>query len=230
MYKFFRIAGVMALAALLVLAAGCSKEPNLTDYVSEYRSNIYVGTQDKYSIFVSCGTREYPYRADGTPADCSDLFEVALTAADNTRTYKISFALDGKTYEAELSFDNVRMIHTYSQSIPAPDAEKIDFTVCDADDADAEKISLTAQSVKAGQQVLSLGQLLDAVKKDNSKIFGAHTSGNKFSGELYVRLLWNDGACYYYVGVIDTDGKTFAILADASTGKTLATHESEDTL
>ena len=228
MKKIFRWMVVSFCTACLLLAAGCSGKPDLADYVSEFRSTIYTGTQGQYSVFVSCGTREYPYRADGAPAQTSDLFEVALTAPDNTRPYKITFALNEKNYEAELSFDNVRMIHTFSQSIPDPACETIEFTVCDAETADAEKISITAQSVKNGQNILSLKDLLTAVEKDNNEIFAAHTDGKKFSGELYVRLLWNEGACYYYVGLVDTQGKTHAMLADAATGKTIATHESED--
>ena len=62
---------------------GCSKSPDLTDYVSEYRSDLFSGTNGEYSVFATCSKREYPYAADGNVGDISDLFEVALTVPDN---------------------------------------------------------------------------------------------------------------------------------------------------
>lgn len=212
-----------------VLFAGCSQQTDLTEYVSEYRSNIYIGTQDKYTVFVTCGTREYPYCADGTPANKSELFDVVLTVPDNTRTYKINFTLNEKNYEAELAFDNVRMIHTYSQTLPQPKETSISFTISDADDPEAEKINVTAESV-IKETLLGLKDLLSCAQKENKQLFSSFTSHKKFNGEIYVRLLWENDICYYYVGLIDKNGKTYALLVDAKSGKTIATHESEDTI
>jgi hypothetical protein len=42
-----------------------------------------------------------------------------------------------------------------------------------------------------------------------------------FTGEIYLRLLYED-APYYYVGVINRKGEITAFLVNATTGKVLA--------
>ena len=40
-----------------------------------------------------------------------------------------------------------------------------------------------------------------------------------------MRLLCENGASYYYVGLTDRSGRTYAMLADAATGEIVATRE-----
>lgn len=211
-------------AAGLFALAGCSRTVDLTDYVSEYRSNIYSGTQGDYSVFATYSVREYPYLADGNVGDMTTLFEVTLAAADNTKTYSVTFSCGGQDYTAELSFDSVRMVHSWSQSMEEPTESEIAFTVRDADDKDAESVTVTATSLR-GENTLALGDLLTRVSAEKQERFDALTDGNNFAGELYVRLLAGEQGCLYYVGLTDRSGNTFAMLADGVTGEVLASHE-----
>ena len=114
---------ILCAAACLVLPAAlgaCSANADLTRFVSEYRSEIYEGTEGEYSIFANYTEREYPYLADGYPADMTKIFEIVLTAPDNTKTYSVSFSYGDISRQAELSFDSVMMVHTWSESLPAP--------------------------------------------------------------------------------------------------------------
>ena len=56
------------------------------------------------------------------------------------------------------------------------------------------------------------------------ELFASLTDGNIFLGEIYVRLLYDDG-CYYYVGVCDRNKKITAYLVDGERGKVIASHE-----
>ena len=47
------------------------------------------------------------------------------------------------------------------------------------------------------------------------------TQNGAFGGEFYVRLLRRDKN-YYYVGIIDTSGKTVSLLLDGESGEVLA--------
>ncbi len=221
---FAALAAVCTLAAGAMLFAGCGGAPNLKDYVSEYRSNLYEGSEGEYSVFATFSTREYPYLADGNVGDMTTLFEVALTAADNTKTYEAVFTSNGTQYTAQLNFDSVRMAHTWSQSIPEPQETELVFTVRDADDAEDAGVAVTAAS-KRGADVLPLDALLEKASAAEPERFNALTDGKLFAGELYVRLLAGDEGCLYYIGLTDRGGKTFAMLADAQTGTILATHE-----
>ena len=222
MKKFFATVFVILACSAALLLGGCSAQADLCDYVSEYRSDIYMGTQGEYSVFASYSQREYPYTADGNVGDLSEIFEIALTAPDNTKTYSVSYSVGGKDYSAELSFDSVRLVHRCSQTIPAPSETTISFTISIADDADAEPVSVTAASIKT-EKTLKLADLLEKVLAAESDRFAALTSGRSFAGELYVRLLYDNDRCFYYVGLIDRSGSTYAMLADAETGEIIAT-------
>ena len=129
-------ASALAAAALALAFGGCAASADLTEYVSEYRSDIYEGTSGGYSVFASFSQREYPYEADGNAGEMSDLFEAALSAPDNTKTYILTFSVGGTEYEEELSFDSVRMVHTFSRSLPCPTEKEIVFSVTDTEGAE----------------------------------------------------------------------------------------------
>lgn len=217
--------GMLALCLFaLIPAAGCSRTPDLTKYVSEYRSDIFYGSSGDYSVFASCSQKEYPYQADGNAAEMSDMFELAFSTPDNTKTYIVQFSLGGKNYEGELSFDSVKMVHTWSQSISAPQEKEIVFTFTDTESDEASSISIQAESVK-GDDVLSLSDLLKKVSAEEPEQFNELSDGNVFCAEIYVRLLYENNECYYYIGLTDRSGNTFAMLADAETGEVLATKQ-----
>lgn len=218
---FVSILAILAYTTAL-LFGGCSAQADLTDYVSEYRSDIFMGTQGEYSVFASYSQREYPYTADGNVGDMSSIFEIALTAPDNTQTYSVRYTLGEKEYSSELSFDSVRLVHRCSQSIPAPSETSLTFTISITENGDTEPVSVTASSIKT-EKTLNLDDLLQKVRNAESARFDALTSGNSFAGELYVRLLYDNGRCFYYIGLIDRSGNTYAMLADAETGEIIAT-------
>ena len=218
---------ILCAAACLVLPASlgaCSANADLTRFVSEYRSEIYEGTEGEYSIFANYTEREYPYLADGYPADMTKIFEIVLTAPDNTKTYSVQYTIRQKQYEAELSFDSVRMIHSCSQTINCPEEKSIAFTITETDAEQGNAVTVTAASVR-GENTADLKTLLSTVKKAEPSCFDRLISGKNFAGEIYVRLLHENGQCFYYIGVVDRTGNTHCILADAQSGEILATRE-----
>ena len=44
---------------------------------------------------------------------------------------------------------------------------------------------------------------------------------------MYVRLLYEADDCFYYVGLIDRNGKIYSMLADAESGEIIATREQQ---
>lgn len=222
--KIAAACAALGLAAALFAFAGCSSPAPLTDYISEYRSNLWSGTQGDYSVFATYSTREYPYLSDGNVGDMTTLFEVTLAAADNTKTYEVSFTCGGTDYTAQLSYDSVRMVHRWSQSMEEPTEGEIAFTVRDADDAESESVTVTATTLRGGN-VLSPADLLDSVSARTEQFDALRTENGGFAGEIYIRLLASEEGCLYYIGIIDRSGNTYAILADAETGEILAAHE-----
>ncbi len=223
MKKMFLAGSLLLCLAALLPAAGCAKKIDLTDYVSEFRSDIYTGTQEEYSVFASVSYKEYPYVADGNVGETEPLLEVTLSVPDNTKTYSLSFSYGEIEKQAELSFDSVMMVHTWSESLPAPSETEIEFTIT-SDEEDAQPVCITAKSAKQ-ENTLSLSDLLTRVSQAESDRFAALTSERSFLGEMYVRLLYEADDCFYYIGLIDRNGKVYSMLADAETGEIIATRE-----
>ena len=88
---------------------------------------------------------------------------------------------------------------------------------------DGESSDYVLQSVKdAG--VMTCEQALDCVREYDDTLFESLTNGRTFSGEIFIRLLY-DEKCYYYVGVCDTEGKICAFLLDGESGRIVAERE-----
>lgn len=225
MKKMFLAGSVLLCLTALLPAAGCSKKIDLTDYVSEFRSDILMGTEGEYSVFAAVSYKEYPYIADGNVGETEPLLEVTLSVPDNTKTYRISFAYGDLTKQAELSFDSVMMVHTWSESLPAPSEKEIEFTIT-SDEEDAQPVCVKAVSIKQ-ENTLSLSELLGRVSESEKERFAALTSERTFLGEMYVRLLYEADDCFYYVGLIDRNGKIYSMLADAESGEIIATREQQ---
>ena len=64
-------------------------------------------------------------------------------------------------------------------------------------------------------------QILQNLQKTESELFSSLTDEYGFAGEIYIRLIFEERP-YYYLGVIDRNGKITAFLLSAETGKILA--------
>ena len=72
--------------------------------------------------------------------------------------------------------------------------------------------------------VIGCERALDCVIEKNADYFKRLCDGNVFLGEIFIRLLYDEG-CYYYVGVCDRQGAVKAFLVDGEQGKIIATHD-----
>ena len=208
--------------AVALLFFGCGKGNELCELVSEYRSAVYTAESGDAALQAYYSQKEYPYAADGVAAAMTSCFEVQATLPDNTLTYTVSFRCGEKSFGGEMSYDSVRQVFCFSQSMEEPSEETMTFTVT----AEGENApAYTFEAKKAGKDLLTLRELLSRIdenKKSELEQFG----GKQFGGEIYVRLMVKDEKCYYYVGFIDRSGKCLSFLADAQTGEVLATKSS----
>ena len=216
-HKAFKIfSAALAVPAALVFLGSCSKKIDYFDYVSELRSNVLVASKNNLSLAVYATEKETPYAADGIKRETTPRAEIYLTAPTGVESYDISFTYEGKEYGGDMSFDNVKLEYFYSCSLDLSAAAEIVFTVA-FDETTAE---LTAASVRT-EETLSPRDILNKVKTAESETFNSMTDRNGFAGEIYMRLIYED-APYYYVGIIDREGRILALLVDSTEGKILA--------
>lgn len=213
MKKFLYL--LLAVCAALCFACGCGKKVDYLSYVSEKRSNIYLYSNDGFEIKIHLSERETPYSANGIKGDMSDFCEIFVTLPKNYDEVDISVAdVNGQmNYKA---VENCYYLSTSGANISG-DSVKVTLTY------NGESAEYTALSVLYGG-VISCDDAVKCVIEHDGDLFKSLTQKDIFLGEIYVRLLYDEG-CYYYVGVCDRDKKISAYLVDGERGNIIATKQ-----
>lgn len=212
MRKFFI---ATAIFTLICLIAGCSKEVDYSAYISERRTNIYTYADDEIKIQVYCIRREQPYSADGYCGELCDLVEIY--AQFNRNPDEIDASVEG--HSGEMSFEAVNNRYFLSFSAEAFTTENIDITLTYG----GESKTYTASGA-LNSNVMGCEDALKCVIEYDGALFESMTKNGLFDGEIFVRLLYDEG-CYYYVGVCNKDKKINAYLLDGERGKIIATKQ-----
>ncbi len=215
---FPRLVACFVVLCLLPLL-GCQKSVEYFDYVSELRSNIFLAQTETLSLRIFAVKKETPYLADGIPQESSPRFEAYLVAPSGDKTVNLTFSVGGKDYGGEMSFDNVKREYFYFCTLDISAEKEISCALS----YDGEEVAMRAVSVLTAN-ALSPKTALSGVVKENQALFEGMTDKYGFAGEIYLRLIYEDSP-YYYIGVIDREGKMNAFLLNAESGKILAKRE-----
>ena len=171
---------------------------------------------DGFSLRVYAVTKESPYLPDGIPRECNTRLEAYLTAPEGDKTCRISFSLDGRDFQGEMSYDGVKAEYFFSCAV---DISKITSLPCQVE-YNGKTVELNPLSIRQ-KDTLPAQEILKTLQGLEEDLFTSLTDKYGFAGEIYVRLIYEENP-YYYVGVIDRNGKVHAFLLNAQTGKLLA--------
>ena len=218
-YRFFAFLATCIVCCLAFLSA-CEKQVDYFEYVSELRSNILLGEQDGFCIRVYAVEKENPYAADGLKRDINKRTEIYLTAPSGEKEYFIALTVDGTLYRGDAVYDNVKSEYYFSCQA---DVSKLCVLPICVEFGDT-KVELNTQSVKT-ENVLTPTAALKKLCDEHGETFSSLTDKYGFAGEIYIRLIYEDAA-YYYFGIIEKSGKITAFLMNAESGKILAKRES----
>ncbi len=209
-----RFIPVCILCALLPALSACGKR-DYTPYLSEVKSDLFVAQTEEFSVTVACVSREYPYVADGVPAEQTKLLEIVLKDCQNEEDYRV-YVSGEKELGGDMSYRSIRDDFFYSESVKSFPKDTLSIRV----EWENEVRELAATSVK-NERTLSAEEALErAVVAEQTYVDGLYED-NRFQGEFYVRLLRREGN-YYYVGIIDRTGKTLSLLIDGESGEVVA--------
>ena len=104
MKKFLLIPVVFA-AICSVGAAGCAKNTDYSEYISEKRYDVYLYSGDDAEIKIYCSDKESPYVADGIKGNVNGLTEIyAKLSGDDEKVTITSENFEG----GEMSYLTVR--------------------------------------------------------------------------------------------------------------------------
>ena len=209
---------LILLSAMLPLLTGCGGY-DYTQHISEARRDVFCAETEEFSVTLSCTEREYPYASDGVACPTSKVVEITLVSKTDARGYEVYVAGE-REYGGETSFRNTRGDYYYSQSVAEFPSGSVSLRVV----WDDGKREVTATSVK-NENTISVDKALDCAVAAEKETVKRMMKNKRFCGEFYVRLLRRN-TNYYYVGIVDTEGKTISLLLDADTGAVLARRES----
>ena len=199
----------------LFLFSGCKKQVDYLNYISEKRSNIYLYADDEYEIKIQVSQREVPYSTDGIRGEVSGFCEIFVTLPKNYDEVEIHAG----NIEGEMNYRAVENCYYLSQSDGniAGDSVLVTLTF------NGESKEFTVISVLYDGVITCEEAVKCAIDYDGA-LFKSLTNKDIFLGEIFVRLLYDDG-CYYYVGVCDRNKKITAYLIDGERGTVIATKE-----
>ncbi len=229
MKKAIRVVG-LTLAVLLVfsLFTACkAKEDAYESIVSEYRSEVYTGENDKYSIEMVSGYRENPFEIDGKSEGKVDYTLITVTPKKDTaeKSLVITSDCDGKKTEGNA------LRHPYKDSYSFEFMSKTTCAnpVVTVSDGNTSQ-TITLSSVRKDGEISGIDAMKKAVT-ELSKSLAPYTSDGKFCGEIFIRYISNplssDGKYYWYVSFVPEadSAKTIAVLVDVVSGEIIASRK-----
>lgn len=211
-----RLTCLLFLPIVLFSLCACKSKVEYFDYVSELRSNIFLARNEDFSLRAYAVEKETPYSPDGIKRETSKRTEIFLIAPSGDRDCELYFTIDAQPYGGDMSFDNVRAEYYFSCTLDVSALTAITFEIHYGESV----LELTANSVKTST-TLSPNDALRALMKNENELFASLTDKYGFVGEIYIRLLYEE-APYYYIGVMDRNGKSYAFLLNATSGELLA--------
>lgn len=214
--KLFALGAICAaLCAAAFAFSGCMRQVDYSAYVSERRTNVFLYEDDATAVKIYCSQKEQPYAADGFKGEMSDLVEIFVTLPKVYDSVEVSAG----TLSGEMSYQAVEKRFYLSLSAPEFATSSVDVTLT----FDGESKTFSALSVK-DSGIMNCDEAVKCVAEHAKELFEGLTANGLFDGEIFVRLLYDDG-CYYYVGVCDKTKHISAFLIDGEKGKIISTKE-----
>ena len=217
-----------ACALLMFFAPACGAAGNKYESsISEYRSDVYAGENERFRITLITGDRENPFEIDGVSGEKNDytLITVVPKNATADKSLEITAVAGGKDIKG------TAIRHPYKDSfsfefMAKTSAEEVTVTLSDGN----SDSSVTLSNVR-GEAEISGRQALENAAEALEDSLSPFCSKDKFSGEIYLRYIENpiasDGKYFWYVAFVpsaDPD-KTIAALVDVVTGEVKASRK-----
>lgn len=211
----FVFCSAAAIGALSILSA-CKKSVDYNDYISEYRKSVYLCKEDGFELKIFCSDRETPYALDGMKGNMATVTEVYYSC--NASPSSVVIEIDGQG--GEMSYMSVTNSFYLSFSGDLGDKQSVTVKL----DVDGRESETEVKNVFENGTI-DAQSALKCVTEYDGETFGRLNKGNYFSGEIAVRLIYDDG-CYYYIGVCDRDKNVKAYLVNGADGRIIAERES----
>lgn len=206
------IAIALVCLTLTVFLPACGTSVDYYAGVSELRTNIYLYEEDEFSFKIYISERETPYASDGIKGNVTPVIELYYTPAVTPDEAEVS--LEG--LGGEMSYLSVSKSFYLSFTGKDFGKDKVSVTLTtDGKEKTFEAVSVLYDGVITPREALS------CVIEYDKNTFENLTENNAFRGEIYIRLLFDQG-CFYYIGVCDKQSNVSAYLVNGENGRIIA--------
>lgn len=203
---------ILSVFSVVLYFGGCAKKVDYCSYISEKRTAIYLYSDDALTVKIYTGEKESPYLADGIKSNVEAITEIYVYFSVNPECVKII----SEKIEGEMNYNSVKNCFYLSEGKNLEFDKSVELElICDGNSQ-----TYTATNVVTAEIVSPETALKCAVEYDLAT-FENLIKNNLFDGEIFIRILYDEG-CYYYVGVCDKTGKIKAYLVDGVFGKVIA--------
>lgn len=204
--------------------SSCSKEIDLSCYVSQLRQDIYIGENDEYKLTVYQEKRENPFVADTFIGNLENHLIVKIESkTQSVDGVSASFCIDDKEYKGNFVFNPITNKFALDIVVEKFCSQKeIEINLY----KDTETQTIQVKSMLF-EKTKSYDEVLKSVSKHDKNLINRLFKGNKVIAEIHIRLLYDDDKNYYYVGFVESDKKTTCYLVDGQTLQVLATKNVE---
>ncbi len=212
---------ICALIAILCLGIFCScqKPYDFSKHVSQLRLNVYEGESDNFKVTVSSEQRENPFIADGYVGQMQNVLIIKVefkTSSPNDATAVINY--EGQSLNATLSYNPVS--GKSSAMIGVENLPKVANISVDVTSGEiCEKLSLSSVIFDKTIDYLTA---ISAVQSSDKETVNRLFFDGEVLAEIHVRLISSNNKIYYYIGFVESDGKTSAYLVDGESATVLA--------
>lgn len=207
---------LLSLLVLTITASGCANTVDYTTSVSDRRYDIFMYGDDDLTAKLYLGKREAPFVADGICGEVGPYNELTISFSENLTSTPNTVVVAGNGFGGEMSYVTTKNCFTLSWGEVADFDEQTTITLTYG--KQEKECVLTSVLDDA---TLTCEQALDCVKEYAAERFAAFTQKGYFDGEIFIRLLYDEG-CWYYVGLCDKSGNIYAYLVDPARGKVIA--------
>ncbi len=222
--KKLLLVGLACCSLIPLTACNLNKSSDLSQYLIEERQNLFTANDNLYTATLSTGLREDNYALDGVVNEKVDFAILSFYKNNNdpmaNDTYSYTVTVGENIYTGQLQKS------TSDNSYIADLGEKLDLT-----QNISTEIKFTGYNFNQEMCNTSNSFNVDnatAIKIANKELKSKIQSVNKSANiESVLKILKDYSSSevknyYWYVGAVSTEGDSFGILIDASTGEVIA--------
>lgn len=201
------------------LFLGCKTQNPLLSSVSELRSDLFLGSNENFTIKGQYGFKETPYLNDGKANTKVYLLTFKLVDKEiEDITYSISLDYNSFTYSADFRLNPIT--HKVIAEIEVENFNLKEFTVKLCYGGIVEEIVM--KSI-VPLDTISYEKALISLYSNQVQLINTYTDQNgNFNAEIYIRIVVKEQKSYWYIGIASGDNNLKALLIDGKTAEVLA--------